>query len=683
MSLLVGVAVLVGGGVASIYMIKNRPRTDRSAEIFAADKANAALSFGSGKVDVFTPDRVNFQFDFKGGRVVVHYAAGGIDTPTELQVLLNGKSVAYADPTPGRWTTGLRLTLPRHMLKRGMNILTFDNTQTPAHDLRWGVAQVRIDEEPLPPPDENKAKELFELGKVAYDARSVAPPNLARAIEYFVEARSYLEAMDPPPPLLAAIQQAEEAARAELQNIYDSYIFTVEKAQRFNDLQGATETLRELLRYFPDPEDQRHVKAKNRLTDSAERRQALRPTAPGVRPLTARRSLHEWHAGSGRHRFSPAPDRLRVGDRSRVRAGLRAVPRRHPRGARRPRGLVPFTGHLLDVLTRRQSELLGKVKRLVAAGQAEVLGGLFYGAVPALLNELDVRGQIEMMAEYSESAVGAAPAGFWLPELAWSEELPRLLDESGLSYGFASSSQIAWPGAARAPLTTIECGGHGVAAYLLDPELSTALHERAGERLADRLATREDAGLVSVWVRAEDSCLDPKGAERAFACGWLAEWLRLLGGDRAGIESVLPGAALAQAKPALPVVLVPGLPAELRARERGPGRRPGCSSRSSRRRSMRSIGACCASATSCARRFTAWRPTASKTPGATCSPPPSAWCSRRRPPTSTGAGRTRASPDRRLRDEVVDRLAEAEAMIDTLVQGEEDWILSRRGRSRR
>jgi hypothetical protein len=263
----IGVAVVLGGGFASLYIVKNRPRADRSAEIFASDKANAALSFGSGKVDVNTPDRVNFQFDFKGGRVTVHFAAGGIDSPNELAVLLNGKQMTYVDVTPARWTVGLKIVLTRKLLKRGMNILTFDNTLTPAKDERWGVAQVRIEEEPLPPPDEKKAGELFELGRVAYDARSVAPPNLSRAIDYFEEARSYVEATDPPPPLYASILLAEESARLELQNVFDSYIFTVEKALRFNDTQGATETLRELLRYFPDAEDQRHVKAKNRLNE--------------------------------------------------------------------------------------------------------------------------------------------------------------------------------------------------------------------------------------------------------------------------------------------------------------------------------------------------------------------------------------------------------------------------------
>ena len=73
--------------------------------------------------------------------------------------------------------------------------------------------------------------------------------------------------MESPPPLIAAIAKAEAQAREELQNVFESYIFTVEKAMRFNDVQGAIETLRELLRYFPDPEDQRHVKAKNRLNE--------------------------------------------------------------------------------------------------------------------------------------------------------------------------------------------------------------------------------------------------------------------------------------------------------------------------------------------------------------------------------------------------------------------------------
>ena len=333
-----------------------------------------------------------------------------------------------------------------------------------------------------------------------------------------------------------------------------------------------------------------------------------------------------------------------------------------------------FTGHLLDILSRRQPELLGNVKALVASGQAEVLGGLFYGAVPSLLHELDVRGQIEMMAEYWESTVGAAPAGFWLPELAWSEELPRLLDETGLRYGFASSSQILFPSSARSPLGFIECGGHGVAAYVLDPDLSKALLYDPVSAWVDALANREGAGLVTVWARAEDLGLKPGSAERCFSGGWLAEWLQVLGGGRAGIESVLPGPSLVQTKPALPVRLAPSLPGELGAC----GVRPGAVTWTQLalespaldvvyRRMLRvsdklreAIDAMEADGLE-----DAWSDVLATAQRLVFSAQSPDVCWR---------GPHQGFADPCLRDAVVDRLCEAEAMIDTLVQGEQDWI---------
>jgi hypothetical protein len=197
----------------------------------------------------------------------VLYAAGGIESEQEVEVLVNNQHAAFVAPSPGRWTTGLKLDLPRRHLKPGVNILTFDNRMTPQREERWGIAQVRVKEIPLPPPDEAKAAELFALGRAAFDARSVLPANLARAVEYFEEAQLYLEGMAAPPPLLGEIRTAENQARDELQKIFDSYLFASEKALRFGDRDGAVQSLRDLLRYFPDPEDPRHKKAKGRLGD--------------------------------------------------------------------------------------------------------------------------------------------------------------------------------------------------------------------------------------------------------------------------------------------------------------------------------------------------------------------------------------------------------------------------------
>ncbi|MBC7794987.1 MAG: hypothetical protein H7Z43_14880, partial [Clostridia bacterium] len=46
---------------------------------------------------------------------------------------------------------------------------------------------------------------------------------------------------------------------------------------------------------------------------------------------------------------------------------------------------VHFSGHLLDHLSRKGEDFLLRVKSLERDGRVEVLGGLFYGSIPALL----------------------------------------------------------------------------------------------------------------------------------------------------------------------------------------------------------------------------------------------------------------------------------------------------------
>ncbi len=265
--------VMLGTGVAALLVtasgvwMSRRPLPDRSHEIFAADERNAALRFGAGRVDVSTPDKASFQFVHAGGHVQVTYAIGGIEARDEVAIVLNGERVSQAPLSPNAWTTGVALDLPRKALRLGANILTFDNTQTPAREERWGVSQVTITEEPLPPPDPKRAQQLYDLGKTAYEARSVTPPNLWRATEYLSEGRSYLEALIDPPPLYQQLVKLEDKAKAELQAIFDAHMFAAEKAGRFGDHEQAAQVLRELLRYFPETSDPRHAQAKSRLSE--------------------------------------------------------------------------------------------------------------------------------------------------------------------------------------------------------------------------------------------------------------------------------------------------------------------------------------------------------------------------------------------------------------------------------
>ncbi|MEL6545725.1 MAG: hypothetical protein AAFQ82_13920, partial [Myxococcota bacterium] len=257
--------VLTAAIVASYLVLFSTPKSDRSGEVFAANESNAELRFGAGKVDVYTPRGATFAFDYEGGKATLEFATGGIDSDDEVSVELNGKTIGHAPASPARWTAGHTIDLPRELLYNGRNLVVFRHHPLAGAVPRWGVARVLVKESALPKVDYKKAERLFDLGKTAFNARTVAPPNLSRSIGYLEEARLYLEGADERPPLYYDIGKTLTKAKRELQETFDSHIFAAEQAIRFGERERASESLRELLQYIPDEEDARHEEARSRL----------------------------------------------------------------------------------------------------------------------------------------------------------------------------------------------------------------------------------------------------------------------------------------------------------------------------------------------------------------------------------------------------------------------------------
>lgn len=202
-----------------------------------------------------------------------------------------------------------------------------------------------------------------------------------------------------------------------------------------------------------------------------------------------------------------------------------------------------LTGHLLDHLARRREEVLLRLKRLAQAKRVELLGGLFYGAVPELLPDADVRGQVQMMAEYWESLLGTPPQGFWLPELAWTPELPRLLADTGLAYGFVASSQLTH--APHEPLAVLERGEQRIAAFVLDSALSASFAAGTPAATVEGITAAAGADrLVSVWIAAERLAAAPDRGS-----GWLGDFAAAAAGR---IELVLPSQSFDEHAPSHP-----------------------------------------------------------------------------------------------------------------------------------
>lgn len=220
-----------------------------------------------------------------------------------------------------------------------------------------------------------------------------------------------------------------------------------------------------------------------------------------------------------------------------------------------------FGGHLLDHLSKHREDLLMRVRGLQQRGTLEVLGGLFYGGLPALLPEADVRGQLQMGAEYWESLLGETPGGVWLPELAWSADVPRLLSETDVLYGFGSASQFIRRDFPDRGLGVFERNGHRVAVYLLDDSLSRSLIGADVDRWVDSVVFRaagESEPVISVWVQGERLGNEPGSRAWAFERGWLDSLFGVLAGGRSEIRTVTPASSFDAVRPVTPLKFVHG-----------------------------------------------------------------------------------------------------------------------------
>jgi hypothetical protein len=214
-----------------------------------------------------------------------------------------------------------------------------------------------------------------------------------------------------------------------------------------------------------------------------------------------------------------------------------------------------FGGHLLDYLARHDEKFLLRVKDLRKKGQVEVLSGLFYGGLTGHLPEQDVRGQIEMGHEFWESFLGETPSGFWLSELSWSKELPRMFAQTGLQYGFVSDSQLHptqgdFLAAGMAPsFGRVERAGHAVSAFVLEPTLSTQLPcalPATWLAAAHAAAACRPHHTLATWLRAE--AMQPLA--HADGAAWLKQFLGVLSNDPK-VEMCLPEASHLSMRPAV------------------------------------------------------------------------------------------------------------------------------------
>ncbi len=234
-----------------------------------------------------------FQVAAADTRVVLTYAAGMIEKDKEVDILLNGTRVRYAEWAPPNqpkynYTVDLYRAAkqnPKIKLSVGENTLEFRNlynhpdTRQGSGNEEWVVFYVRIKTTQLPKPNLEKASEDYSLAKQRYEQRELNPTNYREALVKFYRVIDLLELADLEKPENAQFNAMyKDAVRSisilnrELDHLFEISLGKAQELARTDDAKEIKRTkldLQEKVENFP-PEDPRRQKLELIVRDLSE-----------------------------------------------------------------------------------------------------------------------------------------------------------------------------------------------------------------------------------------------------------------------------------------------------------------------------------------------------------------------------------------------------------------------------
>jgi alpha-amylase len=217
---------------------------------------------------------------------------------------------------------------------------------------------------------------------------------------------------------------------------------------------------------------------------------------------------------------------------------------------------VPFalhtSGPLLEWLVQHRPDYLARLKRMVARGQVEIIGGGFYEPILTMIPPRDRIGQISSYKAYLEDLFQTPVRGLWLAERVWEQNLVSDLAAAGVEYTILDDHHFRQAGVDDGQLFghyLSEDNGNLVrifpiseAARYMVPfqEPGNTLHylgEVAGRNPNAIVVCADDGEKFGVW---------PETFRHCYQNGWLCRFLDTLRDNRHWIQLTTFAQALAE-----------------------------------------------------------------------------------------------------------------------------------------
>jgi alpha-amylase len=207
------------------------------------------------------------------------------------------------------------------------------------------------------------------------------------------------------------------------------------------------------------------------------------------------------------------------------------------------------SGPLMEWLAERRPDYVARLRRLVEAGQVEVLGGGFYEPILTMIPERDRIGQIRAYSAYLEELLGARVRGMWVPERVWEQHLVSPIVRAGIEYTILDDFHFE-----RAGLSGDDLFGY----YLAEEEGSLLKIFPGSEALRYAIPFREPHAsyeFLRDLARRRPGCTVvcaddgekfgswPETYDHVYTRGWLRRFFDMIRGNRDWLEpTTLAGA---------------------------------------------------------------------------------------------------------------------------------------------
>ena len=264
------VAALLVAGVARRLVAEREPKGLACPPTISVDEDVTAVSFGHGEVDADCGDKAVFGFNVPPKtRALFHYQPTHISSPSEVELRLNGKHLAWAPVAGARGELQIVPLTPGLLADDGRNFVTVVQSQ---RGKEWSVGRVRVDLIAVTPGDLEAAREAYERGRRKLEERRVAPRNLYDAWKMFLAARRNMEGLSPRPALYDEVAQLIKDCERDLDKECSRMLFTAGRFEKYEQDEKAQQTYREVLLHFPgdDPSSCRKKAQGNLVSAQAE-----------------------------------------------------------------------------------------------------------------------------------------------------------------------------------------------------------------------------------------------------------------------------------------------------------------------------------------------------------------------------------------------------------------------------